>query len=119
MTIQPGAHDFWTALDTLLADSLIVIDRPKGSHHPRFGNIIYPLDYGYLKDTSSMDGAGIDVWRGSKTDPYPDAVIVTVDLMKRDSEIKLLIGLTDEEKKIVLDFHNSSVYMKGIIINRP
>ena len=40
--------DFWDALDQLTADSEIVIDRPKGSAHPRFPNFIYPVDYGYL-----------------------------------------------------------------------
>jgi inorganic pyrophosphatase len=38
--------------------------------------------------------------------------------MKRDSEIKLLIGCTLEEKRIILDFHNNSEYMKGILIER-
>ena len=56
---------FWEALDTLAAESEIIIDRPKGSAHPRYPGFIYPLDYGYLKATTSMDGGGIDVWRGS------------------------------------------------------
>jgi len=55
---------FWSAVDTLIAKPEIVIDRPKGTKHPRF-DFIYPLDYGYLKDTTSHDGGGIDVWRGS------------------------------------------------------
>lgn len=116
---QSYADEFWKALDLLVKNSEVIIDRPKGSHHPKFDNIIYPLDYGYLKNTSSMDGSGIDVWVGSSTRNNPDAVIVTVDLLKRDSEIKLLIGLNDDEKKLVCDFHNNSIYMKGIIIERP
>ena len=52
---------FWNALDALVNASEIVIDRPKESVHPRFPDFIYRVDYGYLKDTSSMDGAGIDV----------------------------------------------------------
>lgn len=78
---------FWTALDELVSSSEIVIDRPKGSAHPRFPAFIYKVDYGYLKDTSSMDGAGIDVWVGSGEKKI-DAVICVVDLRKRDSEIK-------------------------------
>ena len=58
-------EDFWKALDELVNSSEIVIDRPRGSAHPRFPNFIYKVDYGYLKDTASMDGAGIDVWVGS------------------------------------------------------
>ena len=28
--------EFWLALDKLIADSEIIIDRPKGSQHPRY-----------------------------------------------------------------------------------
>ena len=110
--------EFWLALDALVCASDVVIDRPKGSHHPRFPSFIYPLDYGYLKNTSSMDGGGIDVWRGSDPKRQIDAVICTVDLMKKDSEIKILIGCTEEEKQAALAIHNESVYMKGIMIRR-
>ena len=46
-------EDFWDALDELVSNSEIVIDRPKGSAHPRFPDFIYKVDYGYLKDTAS------------------------------------------------------------------
>jgi len=84
--------------DKLIADSEIVIDRVKGSAHPRCPNFVYPLDYGYLKGTTTMDGGGTDVWRGSDTAGELDAIMCIVDPMKRDSEIKLLIGCTEEEK---------------------
>jgi len=108
---------FWTAIDTLISQSEIVIDRPKGTKHPRF-DFIFPLDYGYLKDTFSMDGSGIDIWRGSLSCSVCDAVICTVDLLKKDSEIKLLVGCTEEEKNIIMRFHNESEYMKGTMIRR-
>jgi len=109
---------FWQALDKLLADSHIIIDRPKGSRHPRYPDCIYPLDYGYLENTASMDGSGIDIWRGSLPEETPCAIICTVDLLKRDSEIKLLLGCTEAETAAVLAFHNDSEYMKGILIQR-
>ncbi len=56
---------FWEAIDNLVEQSEIVIDRPKGSAHPKYPKFIYQVDYGYLKNTSSMDGAGIDVWVGT------------------------------------------------------
>ncbi len=110
---------FWSAFDQLLQRSTVVIDRPKGSAHPRFPQCIYPLDYGYLTNTSSMDGGGIDVWRGSAAEQRLDAIVCTVDLMKGDSEIKLLLGCTEEEMQTVIDFHNDSEYMKGLLIKRP
>lgn len=109
-------NEFWHALDELVSGSEIVIDRPKGTAHPRFPHMIYQVDYGYLKNTASMDGAGIDVWVGTKEDKNADAIICTVDLMKKDSEIKILIGCTEEEKEIIYKVHNESQYMKGILI---
>ena len=109
--------EFWKALDELVSNSQIVIDRPKGTAHPKYPDVIYRVDYGYLKDTASMDGAGIDVWVGTG-EKKVDAIMCTVDVLKRDSEIKILIGCTEEEKKIVYETHNDSKYMKGILIRR-
>ena len=110
-------EDFWKAIDELVSNSEIVIDRPRGSAHPRFPNFIYKVDYGYLKDTASMDGGGIDVWVGSG-DKKIDAIMCIVDLMKRDSEIKILVGCTEEEKLEIYKTHNETQYMKGVLIRR-
>ncbi len=109
--------EFWNALDELVNNSEIVIDRPKGTSHPKYPDFIYRVDYGYLKDTTSMDGAGIDVWVGS-AEKNVDAIMCIVDLIKKDSEIKILIGCTDEEKQIVYETHNETEFMKGILIHR-
>jgi len=108
---------FWNALDRLVAESKIVIDRPKGSQHPKYPSFIYPLDYGYLDGTTSMDGGGIDVWKGTNGEDV-DAIICIVDLLKRDSEIKILIGCSEDEKQTALKAHNNSENMKGILIAR-
>jgi inorganic pyrophosphatase len=110
---------FWDAVDVLVDSSKIVIDRPKGTHHPKFPSLVYPLDYGYLENTTSMDGHGIDVWRGSTGLQLVEAVICTIDLRKRDSEIKLLIGCAPVETQIIYEFHNRGEVMKGILLKRP
>ena len=110
--------DFWTRLDSLLKTHKLVIDRPKGSRHPRYPEIVYPLDYGYLEDTTGGDGDGIDVWRGSLPGAGLVAVCCTVDIKKSDVEVKLLIGCTREEMDIIYDFHNGEHSMSGIIVKR-
>lgn len=109
---------FWKALDRLVSESEIVIDRPKGSTHPRYTDIVYSVDYGYLKGTSSADGDGIDIWRGTDAGQKIDAIICIVDLFKKDSEIKILIGCTETEKSVIFAFHNETEFMKGVIIRR-
>ncbi len=108
---------FWAAIDELVSRSEIIIDRPKGSPHPKYPNFIYKADYGYLKNTSSMDGGGIDVWVGTNGKQV-DAIICIVDLLKNDSEIKILIGCTQEEKALIYETHNKTQFMKGILIER-
>ena len=109
--------EFWNALDELVNNSEIIIDRPKGTSHPKYPDFIYRVDYGYLKDTTSMDCAGIDVWVGSD-EKKVDSIMCIVDLMKKDSEIKILIGCTEEEKEIVYETHNETPFMKGVLIRR-
>jgi inorganic pyrophosphatase len=95
---------FWIALDQLLAGSEVVIDRPKGSPHPDYPDVIYPLDYGYLAGTMSADGGGIDVWVGSHGKGAVTAAICTVDLLKRDVEIKILVGCSDADVETIQHF---------------
>ena len=111
-------REFWKAADKLLSSGKIIIDRPRGSRHPKYRDTVYELDYGYIDGSSSMDGAGIDVWRGTSGINAVDAMIVTVDLGKLDSEIKLLIGCTEDEMAAVYEFHNRTEFMKGLLIKR-
>jgi inorganic pyrophosphatase len=89
--------EFWGSLDRLMREHTLVIDRPRGSAHPRYPDSIYPVDYGYLEGTRSGDGHGIDVWRGKIPDTKVQAILVTVDMIKKDTEIKIVVGCTEKE----------------------
>jgi len=99
---------YWNHLEKLVADSKISIDRPKGSQHPRNQDVIYPFDYGFLEETSANDGDGIDIWIGSKPQPKAEGIFTTIDLFKRDAEIKILYGCTENEITAALKTHNTS-----------
>jgi len=101
----PGAADqgFWGALDALLAELPIVVDRPRGTSHPLFPDTVYPRDYGYLDGTRSNDGAAVDVFIGGRADRTVDGYVATVDPVKRDVELKLLVGCDDHDIAVVAD----------------
>ena len=101
-----------------MEQSEIIIDRPKGSVHPVHPDFIYQVDYGFLRNTSSMDREGIDISAGSDPTAGIDAILCTVDLLKRDSEIKILLDCTEEEKMLIYKAHNDTSCMKGILIRR-
>ena len=112
-----NSANFWHNLEAMVGSCRLVIDRPKGTRHPHYPDFVYPYDYGYLEDTHSSDMAGIDVWRGSLPMPVVTAIICTVDLHKRDSEVKLLLGCTKQEAQDILAVHNSGS-QAGLLIER-
>jgi len=61
----PDAH-VWQTLSERNRTNSIPLDCPKGTAHPRYPDLIYPLEYGYLENTSLDKGDGIDVWMGSR-----------------------------------------------------
>lgn len=109
-------EDFWNYIENLIKTSDIIIDRPKGTPHPKF-EVIYPINYGYLKNTNSSDNSEIDIWVGSLARQKINGIMVIVDLHKRDSEIKIIYSCTAEEIKIIYEFHNEEK-MRGIYISR-
>ncbi len=88
---------FWEFADELMTSSRLVIDRPGVAPAP---------DYGYLEGTTAMDREGVDVWRGSLPELKVTGAIITVDLLKREAEVKLLVGCGAEEAAAALAAHN-------------
>lgn len=108
---------FWEYGDRLVAAHPIVIDRPGGTAHPRYPSLIYPFDYGYLDGTGAVDGGGVDCWRGSLPELRVTGAVVTVDLVKADSEVKWLIGCTADEMQLALATHRTE-WQAAILILR-
>jgi inorganic pyrophosphatase len=103
---------FWQGVKELINTNSLIVDRPRGSSHPHYPHVIYPLDYGYLENTTSSDGSGIDVWLGSlnrvannEATKTLTGILCTFDTLKRDAEIKLLIGCSETDIQMIRDFH--------------
>lgn len=109
---------FWQKLDTLYLSSKLVIDRPKNTCHYKYSNLIYPVDYGYLSDSTGNDQAPIDVFRGSEKSSKVGAIAVSADILKKDCEVKLLIGCNEEEIQKILIFLNQTEYQKAVLLRR-
>jgi inorganic pyrophosphatase len=108
---------FWLDLEQLVTSSQLHIDRPKNSAHPRYAELIYPFDYGELLGTSGGDGAGIDVWVGS-LEKSVTGILATVDLEKRDSETKILLGCSPLEMAQIRDWYNNVAKVQCLLVTR-
>lgn len=109
---------FWQKLDTLVLSSSCTIDRPKGTTHFKYLNLVYPVDYGFLTDTTGSDQEPIDMFKGSISTSSVDAIAVSADILKKDCEVKLLVGCTEEETMDILKFLNQTQFQKAILIRR-
>jgi inorganic pyrophosphatase len=108
---------FFKTLEQLISEHGITIDRPKGTAHPRFPDLIYPINYGYINNTQSQDGEGIDVFLGDDGDSEVVGILCSVDTVKRDSEVKVLYKCTEENIQTALKMINNGP-MYGILVRR-
>ena len=40
----------------------VIVDRPLGSHHPNYEDLIYPINYGYVEGIIAPDGEEQDAY---------------------------------------------------------
>ncbi len=106
---------YWDSLDELVRGHKIVIDRKKASSHPRYPSVIYPIDYGFLENTTTVDDGGIDIFVGSLASNCIQGVICTIDRYKNDAEIKIMYNCSNEDIDAALKFLNegpmSAIYV--------
>jgi inorganic pyrophosphatase len=114
---EPGSL-FWDRLDLLIRSKPIVIDRRRGTPHPRYPEFVYPVDYGYLDGTLGPDGNPTDVWVGTGAPARVTAVACAVDVRKMDAEIKILVSCLPEEIRAIRETLNRGG-MSALFLTRP
>lgn len=108
---------FWQKIDTLVLSSDFVLTQDVDSEHSRYPNLVYPVQYGYLKNDESSDFK-ISVYRGTKVNKKVDAIAICVDILKKDFGIKLLLGCNEKEEEEILEFLNQTDFQKSVLIRR-
>ncbi len=114
--------EFWERLDELVRISTVVIDRPAGSRITRAirsssTRSTTATCAGHARPMAMASTSG----SGSLTtedDMRVTAIVVNVDLVKRDTELKLLLNCTPDEACRILATHNVG-RQSAILIARP
>ena len=108
----------WNQWEAVIASNGIELDRPAKSLHPHYPEIIYPLDYGFVRNTVSSDQAEVDVFAGS-SDRGLVGLIATRDYRRNDRELKLLWQCTPKEVYLANGFINfDQQKMQGTLVMR-
>lgn len=115
-----GARFRWAAWEALLDRRGVTLDRPRGTAHPRYPEILYPIDYGFLPGTVGTDGEPVDVFVGTGRTGLV-ALALTTDYRRGDREAKLLYRCTPAEVYLVHGFLNyaPALMTSTLVMRRP
>jgi inorganic pyrophosphatase len=72
----------------------VVVDRPLGSRHPEYKDIIYTLNYGYIPGTVSPDGEETDAYIVGEFEPLGEftGTVIAIIHRRNDIEDKLVVA---------------------------
>ena len=105
---------FWQKVDTLYSSGDFKLTNKKGTLHKDYPSLKYPCDFGYVKSLNS-DITPMEVFK-SDGGKKIEAIILCADILNKKFEVKVLVGLSDEEIEAVLHFLNCTDYQKSIFI---
>ena len=88
----------------------VKMDRPLGSTHPKYG-FIYPVNYGYIPNTTSVDGEELDAYVLGEHVPLEEfkGKVVAVLHRTNDNDDKLIVmrdgrNYTDAQIRALTEF---------------
>ncbi|MBR5143492.1 MAG: inorganic pyrophosphatase [Clostridia bacterium] len=89
----------------------VTIDRPKDSRHPKYPDLIYPVNYGYIEGVIGGDGEEQDAYVLGVDEPvwkFTGRVIAIIHRLN-DVETKLVVApkgvlFTKEQISEIVDF---------------
>lgn len=87
-------------LETMIGQNInVFIDRPIGSVHPKHNDIIYPINYGYIKEILAVDGDYQDVYVLGEDNviDYCSGKVYAVIERENDVEDKLIVTTDDKD----------------------
>ncbi len=98
----------------------MTVDRPLGSHHPRYPDIIYPVNYGYIPNKIAADGEEQDVYLLGIDYPVETYTGVIIAILKRadDVEDKLVMapaGVQFSDEEILEQTHFQERYFQTTV----
>ena len=89
----------------------VIVDRPLGSAHPDYPDLIYPINYGYIEGTMAEDGEEEDAYILGVSEPVSSfrGRVIAVIIRKNDKENKYVVApdrmyFTEEEIRKAVHF---------------
>ena len=108
-------------LDELLGETVTVtVDRPLGSRHPKFSDLVYTVNYGYIDGLRGGDGEWQDAYILGVSEPIAVFVGRVIAIIHRtdDVEDKLVVapdGVTFTREQIIEQTYFQERYFNSTV----
>ena len=77
----------------------VIVDRPKGSRHPEYPEMIYPINYGYIEGIMAADGEEQDAYILGVDEPISEFVGRVIAVIHRTDDIEDKWVVADEKSR--------------------
>ena len=77
----------------------VIVDRPLGSYHPKYKDMFYPINYGFIEEIIAPDGEEQDAYILGVDVPVKEFVGKIIAIIHRENDV--------EEKWVVALEHSS------------
>ena len=99
----------------------VVIDRPMGSYHPKYKELFYPINYGYIENIIAADAEEQDAYVLGVNEPVGEFTGRIIAIIKRldDVEEKWVVApenMTFTKEEIMKQVEFQEKYFKTEII---
>lgn len=97
------------------------IDRPQGSRHPRYPDMVYPIHYGYVDGVMAGDGSWKDVYVLGADLPILEfeGKVIAIYHRLNDVEDKWIVavdGSDHSDEEILRLIHFQEQYFEGVLL---
>ena len=99
----------------------VIVDRPLGSSHPKYPDLVYPINYGYIEGIVGGDGEWQDAYILGIDVPVSEfhGVVIAVIHRKNDCEDKWVVApnrVSFTRDEIELAVHFQEQYFESEIL---
>ncbi len=88
----------------------VTVDRPLGTPHPKYREMIYPINYGYIKNVFAPDGDEQDAYILGIDTPVATFTGVIIAIIERHDDIEEKWVVAPKEKRFTLEEIKAGTY---------
>lgn len=90
----------------------VIVDRPIGSHHPKYKDMIYPINYGYVEGIIAGDGEEQDAYIVGIDKPLKTYTGILIAVIHRFDDVEDKWVVSFKENKYTIEDIEKLVYFQ-------